>query len=160
MPEYMQENLEAQPRRGRDPSGRDHRGEDLAVERFGLWLSFYPFDQEQYLTLPSTGSPRWAGRLNDDMRKAALLWTLEARLPQRARGLAVRARPRGAEEALTKITEVAAAVIERPTANSCSRSVPRASPIRLLGVPRRQDRAGEDRARRWTASSRRSWASR
>ncbi|MCX7898293.1 MAG: ATP-binding protein [Rhodocyclaceae bacterium] len=52
MPERMSENLEAL--RGED--GEIHPGEASEEkvslsERFGLWLSFYPFDQEHYLEI-------------------------------------------------------------------------------------------------------------
>ena len=51
MPEFMDENLEA-----RHVGGEIHPGETTEEkislsERFGLWLSFYPFDQEQYLDI-------------------------------------------------------------------------------------------------------------
>jgi len=49
MPEYMSENLEA-----RHVDGEVHPGESVEEkislsERFGLWLSFYPFQQDDYL---------------------------------------------------------------------------------------------------------------
>jgi predicted AAA+ superfamily ATPase len=52
MPEFMGENLEVQ--RGGD--GEIHPGETTEEkvslsERFGLWLSFYPFDQDLYLAI-------------------------------------------------------------------------------------------------------------
>lgn len=51
MPEYMAENLEA-----RNIGGEVHPGETIEEkvslsERFGLWLSFYPFDQDLYLAI-------------------------------------------------------------------------------------------------------------
>ncbi|MGB6242401.1 MAG: ATP-binding protein [Castellaniella sp.] len=52
MPEYMRENLEAQ----HQPDGEIHPGETVEEkislsERFGLWLSFYPFAQNDYLDI-------------------------------------------------------------------------------------------------------------
>ena len=52
MPEFMQENLDAK----HDTEGELHPAESTEEkvslsERFGLWLSFYPFDQEHYLTI-------------------------------------------------------------------------------------------------------------
>ncbi|MCB1954623.1 MAG: ATP-binding protein, partial [Rhodocyclaceae bacterium] len=49
MPEYMDENLQA-----RHVDGEVHPGEAVEEkislsERFGLWLSFYPFSQDEYL---------------------------------------------------------------------------------------------------------------
>jgi predicted AAA+ superfamily ATPase len=52
MPEFMAENLQAV----HTPEGEIHPGETTEEkvslsERFGLWLSFYPFDQDQYLAI-------------------------------------------------------------------------------------------------------------
>lgn len=49
MPEYLQDNLAA-----RHDNGEIHPDESVEEkislsDRFGLWLSFYPFDQDQYL---------------------------------------------------------------------------------------------------------------
>lgn len=51
MPEYMDENLKA-----RHVDGEVHPGEAVEEkislsERFGLWISFYPFSQEEYLSV-------------------------------------------------------------------------------------------------------------
>lgn len=51
MPEYFEENLE-----GKRVGDEIHPGEAVEEkislsERFGLWLSFYPFDQEAYLNI-------------------------------------------------------------------------------------------------------------
>lgn len=52
MPEYMRENLDAR----HQPDGEIHPGETVEEkislsERFGLWLSFYPFRQDDYLAI-------------------------------------------------------------------------------------------------------------
>jgi predicted AAA+ superfamily ATPase len=52
MPEFMSENLEAK----HDSEGELHPAETTEEkvslsERFGLWLSFYPFDQDHYLAI-------------------------------------------------------------------------------------------------------------
>uniref|UniRef100_UPI0033426FF2 ATP-binding protein n=1 Tax=Castellaniella defragrans TaxID=75697 RepID=UPI0033426FF2 len=52
MPEYMRENLAAQ----HQADGEIHPGETVEEkislsERFGLWLSFYPFSQDDYLDI-------------------------------------------------------------------------------------------------------------
>jgi hypothetical protein len=51
MPEFMDENLET-----KHVGGEIHPGETIEEkislsERFGLWLSFYPFDQDAYLAI-------------------------------------------------------------------------------------------------------------
>ncbi|MBS3936760.1 MAG: ATP-binding protein [Sulfuritalea sp.] len=80
MPERMAENLEAT--RGDD--GEIHPGETSEEkislsERFGLWLSFYPFDQDHYLDI----CVHWLHRLGVDetaalaARQEALQWALQ-----------------------------------------------------------------------------------
>jgi predicted AAA+ superfamily ATPase len=80
MPEYMHENLEAQ----HQPDGEIHPGETVEEkislsERFGLWLSFYPFAQDDYLDIVG----HWlrahgCGEAQiKDARTEALQWTLE-----------------------------------------------------------------------------------
>jgi predicted AAA+ superfamily ATPase len=81
MPEFMYENLDAT----HTSDGEIHPGETTEEkvslsERFGLWLSFHPFDQETYLRIAAhwvkeLGSTGTAG--SQAMRKAALLWALE-----------------------------------------------------------------------------------
>ena len=78
MPEYHAENLEA-----RLVEGEIHHGEAVEEkislsERFGLWLSFYPFSQDEYLAicdhwLQQLGAP---GSADDAVRAAALRWAL------------------------------------------------------------------------------------
>ena len=82
MPEKMSENLETT----HTEDGEIHPGETTEEkislsERFGLWLSFYPFDQTQYLEIVThwvavLGGKQTARRM-EVMRKAALLWALE-----------------------------------------------------------------------------------
>lgn len=80
--EFMSDNLGA-----RHQDGELH--EDEAVEekislsdRFGLWLSFHPFRQEEYLDVVRHWLDRLAGKhgvgfsWNDEVRKAALQWAL------------------------------------------------------------------------------------
>ncbi|MDQ3026027.1 MAG: ATP-binding protein [Pseudomonadota bacterium] len=77
MPEFMDENLEA-----RHVDGEIHPGETTEEkislsERFGVWLSFYPFDQEQYLDIADHWVATLGGKPTEESRKAALLWALE-----------------------------------------------------------------------------------
>ncbi len=78
LPEYMRENLEAQR-----VDGEIHQSEAVEEkislsERFGLWLSFYPFKQDQYLDIVE----HWlrvfdvAPVSEEPVRKAALQWAL------------------------------------------------------------------------------------
>jgi len=77
MPEFMGENLEA-----RHVGGEIHPGETTEEkislsERFGLWLSFYPFDQEQYLDIAAHWVGALGGKPGEGLDSAALLWALE-----------------------------------------------------------------------------------
>lgn len=80
LPEYMSENLSYK----HTPDGEVHPGEVVEEkislsERFGLWVSFYPFSQEEYLTIVAQWL-RSHGVSDPDIeaaRPAALLWSLE-----------------------------------------------------------------------------------
>ncbi len=80
LPEYMSENLSYK----HTSDGEVHPGEGVEEkislsERFGLWISFYPFSQDEYLTIAA----QWLGALGatpaqiEAARPAALLWALE-----------------------------------------------------------------------------------
>jgi uncharacterized protein len=79
MPEYMAENLET-----RYVGDEIHPGETVEEkislsERFGLWVSFYPFDQDEYLKIVA----HWLKTLGcgpkeaDAAREEALQWALQ-----------------------------------------------------------------------------------
>jgi predicted AAA+ superfamily ATPase len=94
MPEYMAENESAHPalwgeflrsqnEEARHAGGEVHPGEAVEEkislsERFGLWISFYPMDQDEYLAICA----HWAQELGArDFRsavfaRAALQWSL------------------------------------------------------------------------------------
>ena len=80
MPEYHDENLQV-----RHEGGEIHPGEAIEEkvslsERFGLWISFYPFSQDQYLAIVF----HWLGVFNvkpehgqqEMVRQEALQWAL------------------------------------------------------------------------------------
>ncbi len=79
MPEFMQENLET-----RYVGEEIHPGETVEEkislsERFGLWVSFYPFDQDEYLEILA----HWLKTLGcaakdaEAAREEALQWSLQ-----------------------------------------------------------------------------------
>ena len=80
LPEYMADNLTYT----HTEDGEVHPGEVVEEkislsERFGLWVSFYPFSQQEYLTivaqwLSSFGVPAQA---IEEARSDALVWALE-----------------------------------------------------------------------------------
>jgi predicted AAA+ superfamily ATPase len=80
LPEYMSENLTYT----HTTDGEVHPGEVVEEkislsERFGLWISFYPFSQDEYLTIVAQWL-RHYGVAQADIEAAqpqALLWSLE-----------------------------------------------------------------------------------
>jgi predicted AAA+ superfamily ATPase len=76
LPEYMQENLSYR----HTEDGEVHPGEGVEEkislsERFGLWISFYPFSQDEYLAIVA----QWlrAYGVDEAARAEALVWALE-----------------------------------------------------------------------------------
>lgn len=79
MPEYHDENLQA-----RHVDGEIHPGEATEEkislsERFGLWVSFYPFSQDEYLRIVSQWLQSFGVSAHDAeaARPQALVWALE-----------------------------------------------------------------------------------
>ena len=80
MPEFMRENLTYQ----HTEDGEVHPGEVIEEkislsERFGLWLSFYPFTQDEYLTIVNQWLQAFGVATVDasHVRAEALVWALE-----------------------------------------------------------------------------------
>ena len=80
LPEYMKENLSYQ----HTEDGEVHPGEGVEEkislsERFGLWVSFYPFSQDEYLAIAA----QWlrglgvSDALVKESRQESLVWALE-----------------------------------------------------------------------------------
>jgi uncharacterized protein len=77
MPEFMDENLEAKHVGGEIHPGETTEEKISLSERFGIWLSFYPFDQGEYLDIAGHWVKNLGGKPDEGMRKAALLFALE-----------------------------------------------------------------------------------
>ncbi len=80
LPEYMTENETYT----RSENGEVHPGEVVEEkislsERFGLWVSFYPFSQDEYLTIVAQWLASFgiAAQAVEAARGAALVWALE-----------------------------------------------------------------------------------
>ncbi len=73
MPEYMAENLESDEIR----PGETVEEKIALSERFGLWLSFYAFDQDEYLEIVRHWLRSFGiARMTPQTRRAALQWAL------------------------------------------------------------------------------------
>jgi predicted AAA+ superfamily ATPase len=85
MPEYMQENLETKYLGDEIHPGESVEEKISLSERFGLWISFYPFDQDEYLAIVRYWLGQYGcdqrGRCADATRSAAM--GIAARLTQR-----------------------------------------------------------------------------
>lgn len=77
MPEYMAENLETQYVGDEIRPGESSEEKVSLSERFGLWLSFYAFDQEEYLSVAAYWLAQFGiAEMNDEVRRAALTFSL------------------------------------------------------------------------------------
>ena len=80
LPEYMKENLTYT----HTEDGEVHPGEGVEEkislsERFGLWVSFYPFSQDEYLAITAQWLSSFGVNANviDAAKPEALVWALE-----------------------------------------------------------------------------------
>ncbi|HRQ05142.1 MAG TPA: ATP-binding protein [Nitrosomonas halophila] len=77
MPEFMHENLETRHIAGEIRPGESTEERISLSERFGLWLSFHPFDQAQYLNIVRFClTQHGIDRMSNRARQAALRWAL------------------------------------------------------------------------------------
>ena len=77
MPEYMAENLETTHAGGEIRPGESVEEKVSLSDRFGLWLSFYAFNQDEYLAVAAQWLRHYGIReLDEAARRAALQWAL------------------------------------------------------------------------------------
>lgn len=78
MPEYMHENLEYKHIGEEIHPGETTEEKVSLSERFGIWVSFYPFDQDDYLGIVAVWLEHFKapGADSDAVQKAALQWSL------------------------------------------------------------------------------------
>lgn len=79
MPEFMSENLEAKRVDDEIHPGETVEEKISLSERFGVWVSFYPFDQDEYLEIVAQWLSYFkiTGAGSDAVRHAALQWALQ-----------------------------------------------------------------------------------
>jgi len=83
MPEFMRENLEAQVLDGEIHPGESVEEKVSLSDRFGLWLSFHPFRQEEYLDIVGHWLRRFG--LGDDRAQASRAEALQFALRRGSR---------------------------------------------------------------------------
>jgi predicted AAA+ superfamily ATPase len=77
MPEFMAENLETQYVGEEIRPGETSEEKISLSERFGLWLSFYAFDQDEYLNVAAYWLKQYGiAEMHQEVRQAALLFSL------------------------------------------------------------------------------------
>ena len=78
MPEFMHENLEYQHVGEEIHPGETSEEKVSLSERFGLWVSFYPFDQDEYLRIVHVWLDHFkvSGVKSAEVEHAALQWAL------------------------------------------------------------------------------------
>jgi predicted AAA+ superfamily ATPase len=79
LPEYLRENQEACLVEGELHYGEAVEEKISLSERFGLWLAFHPFNQDDYLAIVGYWLEQlgWNAELKDLVRTAALQWALQ-----------------------------------------------------------------------------------
>jgi uncharacterized protein len=77
MPEYMAENLETKYVGDEIHPGETVEEKISLSERFGLWVTFYPFDQDEYLAIVGHWLKTLGSSLGDKAREEALQWSLQ-----------------------------------------------------------------------------------
>ncbi len=79
MPEFMNENLEYKHVGEEIHPGETSEEKVSLSERFGLWVSFYPFDQDEYLRIAGVWLHHFkvTDTLSDEVKHAALQWALQ-----------------------------------------------------------------------------------
>ena len=75
MPEYMVDNLAVKHIDGEIRPGDTIEEKTALAERFGLWLSFYAFDQDEYLAIAKNWLETFGLIFDDAAHKAALQFT-------------------------------------------------------------------------------------
>lgn len=74
LPQTMRENLDVSYEEGELRPGDSLEEKVSLSERFGLWLSFYPFSQDEYLAAARYWVEALGGHWDEQARSAALLW--------------------------------------------------------------------------------------
>jgi predicted AAA+ superfamily ATPase len=77
MPEYMRENLETKYVGDEIHPGESVEEKISLSERFGVWVSFYPFDQDEDLSIVRYWLDQYGVADGEEARREALQWALQ-----------------------------------------------------------------------------------
>jgi uncharacterized protein len=77
MPEYMAENLQTKYLGDEIHPGETVEEKISLSERFGLWVTFYPFDQDEFLDIVGQWLKHFGAASHEGTREEALQWALQ-----------------------------------------------------------------------------------
>jgi len=77
MPEYMAENLDTKYVDDEIHPGETVEEKISLSERFGVWVTFYPFDQDEYLDIVGQWLKSFGASFSDKTKEEALQWALQ-----------------------------------------------------------------------------------
>jgi predicted AAA+ superfamily ATPase len=77
MPEHMSENLETKYVDDEIHPGETVEEKISLSERFGLWVSFYPFDQDEYLEIVDRWLKSFSCSFSEKAKEEALQWAMQ-----------------------------------------------------------------------------------
>lgn len=77
MPEYMAENLQTKYVGDEIHPGETVEEKISLSERFGLWVTFYPFDQDEFLDIVGQWLKHFGASPHENTREEALQWALQ-----------------------------------------------------------------------------------
>lgn len=78
LPQLMKDNINIYNGQTDEVNPYEHIDETVSLsDRFGLWLSFYPLNQDEYLNIVAHYLNKADIKLNDDIKTEALRWTTQ-----------------------------------------------------------------------------------
>ncbi|OAI52281.1 AAA family ATPase [Betaproteobacteria bacterium SCGC AG-212-J23] len=77
MPEYMAENLETKYVDDEIHPGETVEEKISLSERFGLWVTFYPFDQDEYVDIVGQWLKSFGAAFSEPAKEESLQWALQ-----------------------------------------------------------------------------------
>ncbi|HEY1057889.1 MAG TPA: ATP-binding protein [Limnobacter sp.] len=77
LPQMMKDNLATQHDNGEVRPGEGIEEKVSLSDRFGVWVSFHPFNQDEYLAAVAVWLQHFGLRMDDEARLIALRWTID-----------------------------------------------------------------------------------
>lgn len=77
LPQLMKDNLATEHSNGEIRPAETIEEKTSLSDRFGLWVSFHPFTQDEYLNAVEVWLHHWGFELTEEARLLALRWTID-----------------------------------------------------------------------------------